>query len=36
LIERQLVALEQLAGGAARPRAMQDQDPLVCSFPRLH
>jgi hypothetical protein len=36
LIERQLVALEQLAGGAARPRAMEDQDPLACSFPRVH
>ncbi|MGF7137356.1 hypothetical protein P3T40_008869 [Paraburkholderia sp. EB58] len=27
LIERQLVTLEQLAGGSAHPRTMQDEDP---------
>jgi hypothetical protein len=36
LLERQLVALEQLAGGAARPRIMQDEDPLLRSFARVH
>jgi uncharacterized membrane protein YccC len=36
LLERQLVALEQLAGAAARPRIVPDEDPLVRSFGRVH
>jgi hypothetical protein len=36
LLERQLVALEQLAGGAVRPPIMQDEDPLLWSFARVH
>jgi hypothetical protein len=36
LLERQLVALEQLAGGAARPGIMQDEDLPRWSFARVH
>jgi hypothetical protein len=36
LLERQLVALEQLAGGSARHWIMQDEDPLLGSFARVH
>jgi hypothetical protein len=36
LLERQLVTLEQLAGGSAHPRTMQDEDPLLWSFTRVH
>jgi hypothetical protein len=36
LLERQLVALEQLAGGAVRPPIMPDEDPLLWSFARVH
>jgi hypothetical protein len=36
LLERQLVALEQLAGGATRRHIMQDEDPPLWSFARAH
>lgn len=36
LLERQLVAMEQLAGGAVRPRITQDGDSLLRAFARRH
>jgi hypothetical protein len=36
LLERQLVALESLAGGAVRPCVTQDGDSLLQTLARLH
>ncbi|MBC8752549.1 hypothetical protein [Paraburkholderia podalyriae] len=36
LLERQLVAMEQLAGGTVRPRITQDGDSLLRAFARRH
>jgi hypothetical protein len=36
LLERQLVAMEQLAGGAVRPRITQDGDSLLRTLARMH
>jgi hypothetical protein len=36
LLERQLVAMEQLAGGAMLPRVTQDGDSLFRSLARIH
>jgi hypothetical protein len=36
LVERQLVALEQLAGGAMRPRVTEDGDFIVRTLTRIH
>lgn len=36
LLERQLVAMEQLAGGAVLPRVTQDGDSLLCTLTRIH
>ncbi|MPW21958.1 hypothetical protein GCT13_35175 [Paraburkholderia sp. CNPSo 3157] len=36
LLERQLVAIERLAGGAVRPRVTHDGDSLLRSFARIH
>src|SRR5579864_2022459 len=36
LLERQLVAMEKLAGGAVRPRVTQDGDSLLRSLARKH
>jgi hypothetical protein len=36
LVERQLVAMEQLAGGAMRPRVTEDGDFILRTFTRIH
>jgi hypothetical protein len=36
LLERQLVAMEQLAGGAVLPRVTQDGDSLLHNLARIH
>ncbi|MGF6603996.1 hypothetical protein P3T23_008751 [Paraburkholderia sp. GAS448] len=36
LLERQLVAMEQIAGGAVLPRVTQDGDSLLRSLARIH
>ncbi|MGF6935615.1 hypothetical protein OKW41_004777 [Paraburkholderia sp. UCT70] len=36
LLERQLVAMGQLAGGTVRPRITQDGDSLLRAFARRH
>ncbi|MFM0260382.1 hypothetical protein [Paraburkholderia sediminicola] len=36
LLERQLVAMEQLAGGAVLPRVTQDGDSLLRTLERIH
>ncbi|MEX3791410.1 hypothetical protein [Paraburkholderia sp. BR14374] len=36
LLERQLIALEQLAGGAVRPRVTPEGDSLLRNLGRLH
>lgn len=36
LLERQLVAMEKLAGGAVRARVTQDGDSLLRSLTRIH
>jgi hypothetical protein len=36
LLERQLVAMEKLVGGAVRPRVTQDGDSLLRSLARKH
>jgi hypothetical protein len=36
LLERQLVAMEKLAGGAVRPRVTQDGDSLLRALARIH
>ncbi|MBC8752175.1 hypothetical protein OKW38_000469 [Paraburkholderia sp. MM5496-R1] len=36
LLERQLVAMEQLAGGAVRLRITQDGDSVLRAFARFH
>jgi hypothetical protein len=36
LLERQLVAMEQLAGGAVLPCVMQDGDSILRALARIH
>jgi len=36
LVERQLVAMEQLAGGATRPRVTEDGDFILRTLTRMH
>jgi hypothetical protein len=36
LVERQLVAMEQLAGGAMRPRVTEDGDLILRALTRTH
>jgi len=36
LLERQFVALEQLAGGVVQPRITQDGDSLLRTIVRIH
>jgi hypothetical protein len=36
LLERQLVAMEQLAGGAVRPRVTEDGDSLLRNLTRMY
>lgn len=36
LLERQLVAMEQIAGGAVLPRVTQDGDSLLNTLARIH
>jgi hypothetical protein len=36
LVERQLVAMEQLAGGAMRPRVTEDGDSILRTLTRSH
>lgn len=36
LLERQLVTMEQLAGGAVLPRVTQDGDSLLSTLARIH
>lgn len=36
LLERQLVAMEQLAGGAVLPSVTQDEDSILRALARIH